>query len=113
LWQYFIQGRDLECVSWARVAIAGALGGSLKGIQGSVALARWAWMNPGVGFNSRLFGIGVKYTKGILNTGFIRIGWGRNVPAMSYAFRLGIGPRGTFHYDILRLPFQIGNALLP
>lgn len=68
LWQHFIQGRDLECVNWARVAIAGALGGTLKGVQGSVALARWAWMNPGVGFNSRLFGIGVKYTKGILNT---------------------------------------------
>jgi RHS repeat-associated protein len=113
MWQHVIQGRGLGCINWVRVAVAGGLGGTVKGVQGSVALARWAWTNPGIGYNSRLFGIGVKYTKGILNTGFVRIGWGRNVPAMSYAFRIGIGPRGTFHYDILRVPFQIGNALLP
>jgi RHS repeat-associated protein len=128
LWQLIVEGRDIGCVNWVRVGFAGALGGSLKALQGSVAVAKWAFTNPWLGVNSRLFGIGATLpgrgvlTRGLLNANpILRLGWGVNKFTGSFAFRLSALPKTALggwlrrftHHDFLRLPWEIGNALLP
>lgn len=81
---------------------AGAVGGRLLAQAGKLkGFGTLQARMPGIGVDSRLFGRGGSYRKGILNRGSIRLGWSpysRSAPAYS----LRVGPARGFHFGMLR-----------
>jgi hypothetical protein len=108
-----VQGNYAE----AAVSALGLFGGAAIGLRVTAlarkgdtamsavkALGRFQAKAPVIGMNSRLFGRGKSYRKGLLNQGPFRLGW-NSYDKYTASFRLGIGPARSTHYDMMYSPW--------
>jgi RHS repeat-associated protein len=92
--------------SWRRFAGETALGGAIGGLTaysyGARAGMAARYENSSrIGTSSRLFGRGRFGTKGLLNRGYVRTGWGWKASEGRQVFRTAVGrPRSMIHFHL-------------
>ncbi len=95
-------GIGVAAKALSKTGLAAKIGGSALGrssSNGVTKLGQKLFASKALGVNSYLFGRGGKYTKGVLNRGLIRSGWGPTPGGKVAAFRTAVGKAGSFHID--------------